>query len=400
MSGSAGARTIRLGMLAGCPVPYKAPAYRGLAEAPGVDFTAIFASSAGVRPYDSGFARAVSWDTDPLGGYRSVFLRGADRWPPLGRSFWSVRDPDIVAVLARSRFDVLWLDGYNSVTYVLAALTQSLLRGKLLFREEQTLLHPRPLGATIAKEVCLRALLRGRDAMYISTENRRWFEHYGVPAYRLWAAPYTVDNAFFQDHAARLDSRRLALRARFGIAPDAGPVILSVSRLIAKKQPDFTLEAFRHLRARHRCALLFVGSGPMEEELRATVERARVPDVHFAGFLNQGDLPEAYACADVFTLLSREHETFGVVVAEAMNFGLPVVVTEKVGCHADLVLDGYNGYVVSVADARGAGEALGRVVGDAERRARMGRASRRLIDRWTPRETVAGVLAACHAVAG
>lgn len=389
---------LRLGTLTGCPVPYKVPVYRGLAQTPGVDFTAIFASSAGVRPYDAGYARAVSWDTDLLRGYRSVFLRGADRWPALGKSFWSVRDPDIVAVLARSRFDVLWLDGYNSLTYLLAILTQSLLGGKLLFREEQTTLHPRRLSVAIGSEIALRALLHGRHAMYISNENRRWFEHYGVPYERLWSAPYTVDNAFFQAQAATLVPRKAELRERFGIARDAGPVILSVSRLIPKKQPDFTLEVFRRLRTRQRCSMLFAGSGPLEQALRATVKRERVPDVHFGGFLNQTELGQAYACADIFTLLSREHETFGVVVAEAMNFGVPVVVTEKVGCHADLVMRGHNGYVVPVDDPDAAAAALGGLVDDADLRRNMGEASRARIDEWGSERTLAGILEACRAV--
>ena len=391
---------LRLGMLTGCAVPYKAPVYRGLAATTGVQFTAIFASSAGVRASDLGYSQDIAWDAELLVGYRSIFLRDADRSPALGESYWSVRDPDIAAVLARERFDVLWLDGYNSLTYSIAIATQSLLRGALLFREEQTMLHPRGLGVTLAKEVVLRALLAKHHALYISTENRRWFEHYGVPPERLWPAPYSVDNAFFQAEARRLHPRRGELRERFGIGSDAGPVLLSVGRLIDKKQPQFTLEAFRRLRARHRCALLFVGSGPLEASLRELVARHDVPDVHFAGFLNQSAVSQAYACADVFVLLSREHETFGVVVAEAMNFGLPVVVTDKVGCHADLVLSEHNGFVIGADDPDHAATALERLVTGADTRARMGRASRDRIDDWTPQRTIAGILAASRAVVG
>lgn len=390
--------SLRLGMLTGCAVPYKAPVYRGLAATPSLDFTAIFASSAGVRASDLGYAQDIAWDSALLAGYKSVFLRNADRSPALGESYWSVRNPDVAAVLTRSRFDVLWLDGYNSLTYSLAILTQKLLRRKLLFREEQTMLHPRRLSVTLAKEIALRNLFRGHHALYISTENRRWFEHYGVPRERLWPAPYSVDNSFFQGEAQRLRFRRAELREYFGIAPDAGPVVLSVGRLVEKKQPDFTLEVFRRLRRQRQCAMLFVGSGPVEQRLRATVDRHQVPDVHFAGFLNQSEVSQAYACADVFALLSRENETFGVVVAEAMNFGLPVVVTEKVGCHTDLVLREHNGYVVSVDDPESAVAALTRLIADAPLRARMGAASLAQIDEWSPQRTIEGILQACRAV--
>ena len=68
--------------------------------------------------------------------------------------------------------------------------------------------------------------------------------------------------------------------------------------------------------------------------------------MHLAGFLNQSELPEAYVAADVFCLPSVLHETWGLVVNEALNFGLPVVVSDKVGCAADLVRPGWNGFVV------------------------------------------------------
>jgi glycosyltransferase involved in cell wall biosynthesis len=221
--------------------------------------------------------------------------------------------------------------------------------------------------------------------MYVSSENRRWFEHYRVPPERLFAAPYTVDNVYFQGELERLAPQRDALRGRFGIGAGGGPVIVTASRLVEKKQPLFLLEAFRRLRREQPCALLVTGAGPLEVEKRRVVEHHPIPDVHFTGFLNQSELSSAYACGDIFTLLSREHETFGVVVAEAMNFGLPIVVSDKVGCHADLVSSGLNGYAAA---------ALGRLVADGGLRRRMGRQSRVRIDEWSPAHTVAGILAA------
>ncbi|MEA2142969.1 MAG: hypothetical protein QOI64_1399 [Solirubrobacteraceae bacterium] len=388
--------TIRVGMFTGSPVPCKMPIYRALATTPSIEFTAVYASSGGLRPVDEGFAVEHAWDVDLLSGYRSIFLADADRSPALGSSIWSVRDPSIVRVLARERFDVLWLEGYNSISYLLAQATQRMLGGHVIFREEQTLLHPRSLAVTVTKEIALRRLFRGRHALYVSSENRRWFEHYGVPEERLFSAPHTVDNDAFQAEAERLRPQGPALREHFGIAPDDGPVIVTASRLVDKKQPLFLLEAFRRLRRAHRCALLVAGSGPLEDEMRGAVRRDGIPDVHFAGFLNQREMPGAYACGDVFTLLSREHETFGLVVPEAMNFALPIVVSDKVGCHADLVRPGLNGFVVSRSDPDAAAAALGRLVEDDDLRHRMGERSRARIDGWTPQHTVNGVLAAVH----
>lgn len=394
-------KPVRVGLLTGSAVPYKVPIYRLLSHDPRLDFTAIFASSGGIRPFNDGYGREITWDVDLLGGYRSRFLRRADVNPVLGSSFWSVRDPDVVSEVRRGDYDVLWLGGYHSATYLLAAATQ-LARGRqVLFAEEQTLLHPRSLGTTLVKEVALRLLFRQNWALYISTENRRWFEHYGMPASRLFSSPYTVDaEALDCSNGRRLDERQDIVRRELGITANGGPVILTVARLISKKQPLFLLEAFRRIRATRQCTLLVCGSGTLESAMREKVVTEGIPDVIFTGFLNQSQVARAYLAADIFALLSLEHETFGVVVAEAMHFGLPVVVSDKVGCAPDLVSNDFNGYVVGAQDVEHAAHALGRLVDDPGARKRMGAASRDRISGWTPERTARGIIDAVAAAVG
>jgi glycosyltransferase involved in cell wall biosynthesis len=386
-------RPVRLAVFAASPVFYQVPLYRLLAADPRLDFTAIFASSGGTRPYEGGYGQPIAWDVDLLSGYRQVFLRKADA-NPIGGTALGIRDPDVVARVGEGRYDVLWLQGYATITHVLAALRQKASRRALMFREEQTLLHPRPLWKTLVKEPLLRGLLAGSYALYIGTENRRWFERYGVPAERRFPVPYVVDNDALRAAAAELAPRRGELRASFGIGPDAGPVILTVSRLIPKKQPLFLLEAFRRVRETRRCALLVVGSGECEAEMREFVARRRIPDVVLAGFLNRSEIPRAYAAADVFTLASRIHETWGIVVNEAMNFGLPLALSDKVGSATDLLEPGRNGFGFAADDPAAAADALGRLVDDPALRAPFGARSRELVGELTYRAAADGVLAA------
>jgi len=390
---------VRLALLIGTPVPAKIALYRRLAAEPALDFTVIYASAEGLRAFDGGYG-TVQWDVDLTTGYRARFLRRADVNPGLGGRTWSVRDADVVSEIVRGRFDVLALGGYNSLTYLLGAAAQRAQGRPLLFREEQTLLEPRSLTTTLVKEVALRLLFAHGSALYISRENRRWFEHYGVAPDRLFPTPYTVDNAELQAAARRLTPERDRLRRSFGIDSAAGPVILSVGRLVPKKQPLFLLDAFRRVRERMPCSLLVVGSGEAEAQLREQVARDRIPDVKLAGFVNRSRIAEAYAAADVFALLSRAHETFGLAVPEAMNFRLPIVVSEKVGCAADLVADGLNGFVVSPTDPRPAAAVLARLAADASLRRAMGDASLRRLDTWGLDETVAGFLLATAAAVG
>lgn len=381
-------KPVRVALLAASPVYYRAPLYRLVAADPRVELTAIFASREGIDEFG----------LDPLGGYESVFLRRADTTRADG-SFLALRDADVVTVLAGGNFDVLWTHGYYSLTHVLAASWQKLRRRPLLVSEVQTLLHERPRAKEAVRTAALRALLRGSYGLYVGSQSRAWFRRYGVPEERLFFVPNSVDNGRLRAEAERLRPRREELRAELGIRANSGPVILSVGRLVPKKQPHHLLEAFRRVRAEQPCALLLVGDGPLGARLRELVARDRIPDVVFAGFRDQHGVGRAYAAADIFALVSKEHETWGLVVNEALNFGLPVVVSDKVGCAADLVRP-ENGYVVPAADPDALARRLGELVSSPALRERLGAAGAGIVQGWRHEVGAAGVLGAVEAAVG
>ena len=76
---------------------------------------------------------------------------------------------------------------------------------------------------------------------------------------------------------------------------------------------------------------------------------ARSLPVTFVGFVNQSRMPEVYAAADVLVLPSYS-ETWGLVVNEAFACGLPAIVSDRVGCAPDMIMDGLTGTVVPAGD--------------------------------------------------
>jgi glycosyltransferase involved in cell wall biosynthesis len=292
------------------------------------------------------------------------------------------------------------MHGYNFLTHQLAALSQVIRHRPILVREEQTLLHRRAYWKQTAKKIGLGQLFRRAYGLYIGTQNRRWFEHYGIPDERLFFTPYCVDNDHFQAAAAHLAPTRHSLKQEFGIDDHAGPVILTVARLIPKKQPLFLLEAFRRVRQHHPCTLVIVGSGELENEIRTFIQDKAVPNVILTGFLNQSKVPRAYSCADIFVLASAYDETWGLVTNEAMNFGLPVVLSDKVGCGVDLVRPGENGFIVSATDPQPLADRLAELVADPHLRNRLGTQSRSIIDAWNYDVTAKGVLDAVASAVG
>jgi glycosyltransferase involved in cell wall biosynthesis len=381
------------------PIPYFAPLYREFASRPEIDLTVYFYSDASTRAYaDAEFGRSVTWDTSLLDGYRSNFLPSAAR-TDLSTRVLKQPNWDIIREIASGRFDVLWVHGYAHATTWLAVAAARARGLRVLIRDEQTLLHGRAPHKRALKQAALRVLYSQASALYIGEQNRRYFAHYGMPEERMFPAPYCVDNRYFRGMAATLRSQRCEMRARFGINGDA-PVVLFSGKLIEKKQPLMLIEAFARVRAGQSCWLLIAGGGPLRAAAEQLVARLGVPDVHFAGFLNQGEIPEAYAAADIFVLPSNLHETWGLVVNEAMNFALPVIVSDKVGCAEDLVRPGENGFVVAHESVTALSDAIARLVSDAPLRSAFGVEGLRMVDQYSIEACADGIVAACLAGEG
>jgi glycosyltransferase involved in cell wall biosynthesis len=391
-------RPISVAHLVSHPIQYFAPLYRELARRPEIDLTVYFYSDATAREFrDEEFGQSVTWDRPLLDGYRYRLLASASRTDISGRF---VKNPnwDIVREVMSPGYDVVWVHGYAHLTTWLAAAAARRRGTRLLVRDEQTLLHGRAPYKQALKAIALRALYSQAAGLYIGEQNRRYFRHYGMPDDRLYPAPYCVDNAYFRAQAKALAPRRSELRASFGIDDDA-PVVLFAGKLIEKKQPLRLVEAYTRVRAQQPCWLLIAGDGPQRTEVEYLAAHLGAKGVRIAGFLNQAELSAAYAAADLFVLPSARHETWGLVVNEAMNFELPVVVSDKVGCGADLVEEGRSGFVVAHDGTEQLAEVIGRLAGDSEMRRRFGRRGGEIVARHSIEACADGIVAACEAVA-
>ncbi|HKH91555.1 MAG TPA: glycosyltransferase [Gemmatimonadaceae bacterium] len=103
---------------------------------------------------------------------------------------------------------------------------------------------------------------------------------------------------------------------------------LSVGHLVPQKGFDVLLRALAICHAGgDRFHLTIVGTGYEEEALRAIARELDLESsVAWLGAPDRAEMPEVYRGADAFVLASR-HESFGVVVIEALASGLPVVAT-------------------------------------------------------------------------
>jgi glycosyltransferase involved in cell wall biosynthesis len=172
--------------------------------------------------------------------------------------------------------------------------------------------------------------------------------------------------------------RDAALRSRLALPADR-PVVLAVGRLSPEKRADVLIAAMARLTAGPAAPLLVLaGAGPDAERLRSLARHYGVADqVRFPGFVPDADLPGLYRLADVFAIMS-EAELQSLATMAAMASGLPVVAAGA-GALGELVHTGENGFLVRPGRADEAAGCLGLLCRDAGLRARMSKASARII---------------------
>jgi 1,2-diacylglycerol 3-alpha-glucosyltransferase len=162
-----------------------------------------------------------------------------------------------------------------------------------------------------------------------------------------------------------------AFRRRFAI-PAGDRLLTFVGRLGLEKNVDALIDAMSFVRT-PGARLLVVGDGPYREDLARHIVKDRVSDrVTFTGYLGPDDVRAAYHASEALFFASTS-ETQGLVIAEAMATGLPVVAVDDLAI-ADAVTDGVNGFLVP-EDPQALAKAVDRLLGDASLRSSMSASS-------------------------
>jgi len=219
-----------------------------------------------------------------------------------------------------------------------------------LFRGDSTLLDEKPGLKRWLRRQALTYVYRFVDkALYVGTENKRYFLEHGLKEEQLVFAPHAVDNERFADPLQ--DDKGKTWRKKLGYADD-DRVILFAGKFEPKKDPELLLRAVQahNITAQKPWRLLMVGNGVLEERLKAMAQDD--PNIQFLPFQNQQVMPALYRVCDVFCLPSQgPSETWGLAVNEAMASGRPVLVSNRCGCAVDLVQPGINGWRFAAGDA-------------------------------------------------
>jgi len=204
-------------------------------------------------------------------------------------------------------------------------------------------------GRSSLQRAFRRFLLPRADAFFAWGEPARdYLLSRGVLVDRISVVPQSIDVEGW--NSLRPRESRSSLRAELGLS---NTTFLLVGRLIERKGIDRFIESWAALDSSmaSNATAVIVGSGDLETELCALSTRLGARNIIFKGSLSSRELAKFYTACDVFVFPSLE-DVWGMVVNEALLFGMPVLGSVHAGAVQQLVNEKGTGQVFDPNDTR------------------------------------------------
>jgi glycosyltransferase involved in cell wall biosynthesis len=326
----------RVAFVVSHPIQYIAPLYQRLARRDDVAIKVFFTWHAGGKAIeDRGFGRAIAWDIPLTEGYDFELVANVAAAPGTDR-FFGLRNPALLDRVMAWRPDVVHVTGWAWFSHLqlLRALHR---RGvpTLFFGDSHLLDAESATLRSHLKAAVLRKVYSWPTGFLpVGAANRAYFTSFGVAPAKLHPCPHSIDVARFSGPAEALE--REASRWRSELPIDAGQkVLLYAGKFEPKKRAVALMRAVQQLRDRS-VVLVLAGGGELQAEIDA-VAAADPSRFRVLPFQNQSRMPIVYRLGDIFVLPSSHGESWGLAVNEALACGRPVIVSDRVGCAADVV---------------------------------------------------------------
>src|SRR5262249_35245522 len=295
---------------------------------------------------DYGFKIPVAWDIPLAEGYDFELVPNLSSDPGT-HHFFGLRNPSLVDRVMAWRPDVVHITGWAWFSHLLAMRAFRAKKVPTLFRGDSHLLGSRAHGLRwLVKRTLLKQVFSWPTGfLAVGGANRAYFQAFGVGPGRLFPCPHSIDVARFAEPGAKFEQEAANWRQQLGIPPNRC-VLLFAGKFERIKRPVQLMRAVQAV-SDQAPVLVMIGGGELEKEVKAIAE-GDSDQFRVLAFQNQSHMPVVCRLGDIFVLPSAR-ETWGLSVNEALACGRPVLVSDGVGCAADVV-DASCGRVFSSTD--------------------------------------------------
>lgn len=306
------------------PVPYKIHFFNLLAQT--IELTVAFERS-------SANDRNKEWLSSVDFQFDSIFLNGIK----VGSD--SSLSKQIIDVINNGHFDKIIVGVYHTPTAML--MIHYLKKHKIpyMISSDGGFIN---YNDSVIKKAIKRYFMSGAEHYFSpGKETNKYLEWYGAQKNQISLYPFT--SILKKDVCADIISIERKTEIKRANRLPQKKIVLSVGQFIPRKGMDILIRACG--RIQEDICLCIVG-GEAPDEYVALAQEFNNLEVMFVPFVGKKDLEIYYSVADVFVLATRE-DIWGLVVNEAMAYGLPVVTTTSCMAGIELIQNGKNGYLVS-----------------------------------------------------
>lgn len=361
------------------PIQYYVPLLQGLSKNEQLIIHVLYTwGEDSIAKFDPGFNKTIEWDMPLLEGYNYRFLKNIAK--DVGSHHYrGIDNPDIINEIQQLNPDKIVVFGWKYKSH-LKVLRKFHGKIPIYFRGDSHLLNEGKGLKKILRRLFLRWIYKHVDfAISVGTENKAYYKAMGMNESQILFAPHAIDESRFLMMKDTPSSK--AWQSLIKI-PDHHITFIYIGKFEYRKNLETLIKAKKILN-QEPCTLLLVGSGPDEQKLKKLAEGDQ--NIHFHGFVNQADIVGMYQLADVYILPSHS-ETWGLGVNEAMNAGLALILSDKVGCAIDLLKN--NGLIFKSMDEFDLASKINTLVNNKELLLKMKKESTDIISSWSIKKLI------------
>jgi glycosyltransferase involved in cell wall biosynthesis len=283
--------------------------------------------------------------------------------------------PSFFLILRKIKPDVIVYEGESNMINNFAIYFYSLLRKKSIIWWGMGLIPGRSatFWQRVYKPFKMLLLKHSQNIIAYSNYSKEYYSQY-VESDKILVAINCLDNDKIDRdiNSYRVESKSLKrsmdLSNKF--------VIIYVGALEKGKKVDNLIKSYEIVKGKFpECALIIIGGGSMEKELKDYVNLRQIRDVHFTGKIYEG-ISKYFLMADLFVLPGLG----GLAIFEAMVYGLPVISASADGTERDLIKEGKNGYILKTDTEKELIEYIQKFLVNKEMSKSFGKVSREIID--------------------
>lgn len=233
----------------------------------------------------------------------------------------------------------------------------------------------------------IRSAMKQNDWFLSSgIETDQYYAYYRIPADRILHYRFSSLSEKENQSHAEMRQNRKSCRAECGYQEPF--ILFSVGQQIPRKGYDILAKAAAGMSSE---VGIYIAGGAPEKNVLALIEKHHLSQFHFVGFKDKKELESYYAGADLFVLPTR-YDIWGLVINEAMSFGLPVLSTDRCVAAKEFSHMGGAVAIIPSEDPEALCTAANDLYQDASRRALMEQESLRIIHPYTIENTCLDIL--------